>query len=58
MRLALIENLLSEPWPAESNLLMEYDIASQWYRASLKIAREWLRAGRDAGCNVARVSKL
>ena len=53
MRLALIENLLSEPLPAGSNLLVEYDAASQWYRASLNITREWLRAGGEVGYNVA-----
>lgn len=53
MRLALIEDLLTEPLPAGSNLLVEYDAASQWYRASLNIAREWLRTGGDVGYNVA-----
>ena len=53
MRLALIEDLLTEPLPAGSNLLVEYDAASQWYRASLNIAREWLRAGGEVGYNVA-----
>ncbi|MGA8904652.1 MAG: hypothetical protein WB661_06555, partial [Candidatus Bathyarchaeia archaeon] len=33
--------------------MVEYDAASQWYRASLNIAREWLRAGGDVGYNVA-----
>ena len=32
---------------------MEYDAASQWYRASLNITREWLRAGGEVGYNVA-----
>lgn len=53
MHLALIEDLLSEPLPAGSNLLVVYDAASQWYRASLAIAREWLRAGGEVGYNVA-----
>ena len=53
MRLALIEDLLTEPLPAGSNLLVEYDAASQWYRASLNIAREWLRTGGEVGYNVA-----
>ncbi|OFX17967.1 hypothetical protein A3K71_03060 [archaeon RBG_16_50_20] len=53
MRLALIEDLLSEPLPAGSNLLVEYDAASQWYRVSLNIVREWLRAGGEVGYNVA-----
>jgi KaiC/GvpD/RAD55 family RecA-like ATPase len=53
MRLALIEDLLTEPLPAGSNLLVEYDAASQWYRVSLNITREWLRAGGEVGYNVA-----
>jgi KaiC/GvpD/RAD55 family RecA-like ATPase len=53
MRLALIEDLLTEPLPAGSNLLVEYDAASQWYRASLNIAGEWLRDGGEVGYNVA-----
>jgi KaiC/GvpD/RAD55 family RecA-like ATPase len=53
MRLALIEDLLTEPLPAGSNLLVEYDAASQWYRMSLNIAREWLRAGGEVGYNAA-----
>ena len=53
MRLALIEDLLTEPLPAGSNLLVEYDAASQWYRASVNIAREWLRDGGEVGYNVA-----
>ena len=53
MRLALIEDLLTEPLPAGSNFLVEYDAASQWYRASLNIAREWLRVGGEVGYNVA-----
>ena len=56
MRLALIEDLLIEPLPAGCNLLVEYDAASQWYRASLNIANEWLRAGGDVGYNVAAQS--
>lgn len=53
MRIAFIEDLLGETLPAGSNLLVEYDAGSQWYRASLNIAREWLRAGGEVGYNVA-----
>ncbi len=49
----MIEDLLSEPLSAGSNLLVEYDAASQWYRASLTLAREWLRARGEVGYNVA-----
>jgi len=45
--------MLGEPLPAGSNLLVEYDAASQWYRASLTITREWLKAGGEVGYNVA-----
>jgi hypothetical protein len=55
MRLALIEDLLTEPLPTGSNLLVEYDAASQWYRASLNIAREWLRdGGRSVAAQAAK----
>jgi len=53
MRLALIQDLVSEPVPAGSNLLVEYDAASQWYRASLNITKEWLNGGGQVGYNVA-----
>lgn len=53
MRLLLIEDLLNERLPAGSNLLVEYDPPSQWYRASLNITKEWLRSGGEVGYNVA-----
>ena len=53
MRLALIEDLLNEPLPSGSNVLVEYDPTSQWHRASLTIAKEWLRSGGEVGYNVA-----
>ncbi len=53
MRLALVEDMLREPLQTGSNLLVVYDAASQWYRASLTIAREWLRAGGEVGYNLA-----
>ena len=56
MRLAIIEDLLTEPLPSGSNLLVEYDAASQWYRTSLNIARDWLKAGGEVGYNVASQS--
>ncbi len=41
----MIEDLTSGPIPAGSNLLVEYDAASQWYNASITIAAGWLRSG-------------
>ena len=45
MRLSLIADLLAEPLPVGSNLLVEYDPASPWYSASLFIASRWLMTG-------------
>jgi KaiC/GvpD/RAD55 family RecA-like ATPase len=42
-RIPLIEDLTSGPIPAGSNLLVEFDPASQWYNASITIAAGWLR---------------
>ena len=44
-RLPLIEDLTLEPIPPGSNLLVEYDPASQWYNASLTIAAGYLKSG-------------
>ncbi len=41
----LVEDLTTGPTPIGSNLLVEYDPASQWYAGSLTIAAEWLRTG-------------
>lgn len=45
MRIALIEDLTTGPVPAGSNLLVEFDPASQWYNASLTIAAGWIKSG-------------
>ena len=45
MRIALIEDLTQGPIPAGSNLLVEFEAASQWYAASVTIAAEWLTSG-------------
>ncbi len=42
-RVPLIEELTTDPIPAGSNLLVEYDAASQWYVVSVAMAGEWLR---------------
>ena len=44
-RIALIEELTKGPIPPGSNVLVEYDAASQWFAASFTIAAEWLRTG-------------
>lgn len=44
-RIPLIEDLTTEPIPAGSNIVVEYDPASQWRNASLTIARGWLKTG-------------
>ncbi len=45
MHVALIQELLKEPLPPGSTLLVEYDPTSTWYQASLCMAAEWLRTG-------------
>lgn len=45
MRLPLVEELTSQPLPPGSQLLVEYDAASQWYNASITIAAGWLKSG-------------
>jgi KaiC/GvpD/RAD55 family RecA-like ATPase len=44
-RLALIQDVLLEPLPVGSNLLVEYDASSQWYNAALTMAAGWLGSG-------------
>ena len=44
-RLPLIEDLVFAPIPPGSNILVEFDPASQWYNASLTIAAGWLKSG-------------
>jgi KaiC/GvpD/RAD55 family RecA-like ATPase len=52
-RISLIEDLTTGPIPAGSNLLVEYDPASQWYNASLTIAAAWLKDGGTLSYRVA-----
>lgn len=42
-RIPLIEDLTTQPVPIGSNLMVEYDSASQWYNASLTIATGFLQ---------------
>lgn len=44
-RVPLIEDLTTAPIPTASNLLVEFDPASQWYAASLSITAGWLSSG-------------
>lgn len=44
-RIPLIEELTTGPIPLGSQLLVEYDPASQWYGASLTITAGWLKSG-------------
>jgi len=47
-RLPLIEDLTTGPLPAGSQVLVEYDPASQWYNASMTITAGWLKTGGTA----------
>ncbi|MGA8857371.1 MAG: ATPase domain-containing protein [Candidatus Bathyarchaeia archaeon] len=51
-RIPLIEELTTGQVPVGSNLLVEYDPASQWYNASLTIAAGWLKSGGSLGYNL------
>ena len=47
----MIEDLTKEPVPPGSNILVEFDPASQWYNASFTIAGGWIRSGGVASYN-------
>jgi KaiC/GvpD/RAD55 family RecA-like ATPase len=51
-RIPIIEELTKEPIAPGSNLLVEFDPASQWYNASLTIAAGWIKTGGKADYNV------
>jgi len=51
-RIPLIEDLTTQPVPAGSNILVEFDPASQWYNASLTITAGWIRSGGVGSYNV------
>jgi KaiC/GvpD/RAD55 family RecA-like ATPase len=44
-RIPIIEELTTEPIPPGSNILVEFDPASQWLNASLTIAAGWIKDG-------------
>ena len=49
----LVEDLTQGPIPPGSNILVEFDPASQWYNACVTIAAGWLRTGGAVSYNVA-----
>ncbi len=51
-RLPLIEDLTKGPIRLGSNILVEFDPASQWYNASLTIAAGWISSGGVSSYNV------
>ena len=51
-RIPLIEDLTTGPVPVGSNVLVEFDAASQWYNASITMAAGWLRSGGNTSYNV------
>jgi KaiC/GvpD/RAD55 family RecA-like ATPase len=51
-RLALIEDLTKAPIPPGSNILVEFDPASQWFNASFTIVAGWIRTGGVGSYNV------
>jgi len=44
-RIPLIEDLTNAPIPSGTNILVEFDPASQWFNASLTIAAGWVKTG-------------
>ncbi len=48
----LIEDLTTEPIPPGSNLLVEFDPASEWYNAAVTITAGWLSSGGRVHYNV------
>jgi KaiC/GvpD/RAD55 family RecA-like ATPase len=50
-RLQLIEDLTKASIPPGSNILVEFDPASQWYNASITIAAGWVKSGGAVSYN-------
>ncbi len=44
-RIPLIENLTTAPIPPGTNILVEFDAASQWYNACVTILAGWVKTG-------------
>ncbi len=51
-RIPLIEDLTKNPIPPGTNILVEFDPASQWYNASVTIAAGWIRTRGITAYNV------
>jgi KaiC/GvpD/RAD55 family RecA-like ATPase len=50
-KIQLIDDLTEGSLPPESNLLVEFDPASQWYNSCIAIAAAWVKDGGDVGYN-------
>ena len=50
-RIPLIDDLTLSQIPPGSNILVEFDAASQWYNSCLTIAAGWAKGGGDVGYN-------
>lgn len=51
-RIRLINDLTEVPLPPETNLLVEFEPASQWYNSCVAIAAAWAKEGGDVSYNV------
>ena len=51
-RIPLIDDLTISQIPSGSNILVEFDPASQWYNASITIAAGWIRSSGKVQYNV------
>lgn len=51
LRIPLIEDLTKGSVPLGSNLLIEFDPASQWYNSCVTIAAGWVKDGGSVGYN-------
>jgi len=52
VRIPLIEELTTGPVPQGTNLLVEFDPASQWFNASLTIVVGWIKGGGKVSYSV------
>jgi len=50
-KIPLIDDLTRSPVPLGSNLMVEFDPASQWYNSCVTIAAGWAKQGGDVGYN-------
>jgi len=51
VRIPLIEDLTNGPVPPGSNILVEFDPASQWYNSCVTIAAGWVKEGGSVSYN-------